>query len=714
MPQKTQVTTDIQGIFDRLSDLAGQAFLIIDGEGLIIHANQAAEAAQGTADKTLIGRGIDELLLKPEMLEYIREHEDQLRQGEVVAGYFIINPRQELKHWITIRIAAVDDPQKSLYGLFYEPPESMSEKELVELNAILKKIDQHLGDGDGYLDKLPGVAKLLVPAVADWCSIHLVEADGSTRRVAFFPEDILSAQSAYDWMENDLPNDEADGLPGAINGRKTILVPEVSPVRRAAAAGVKSYLISPLSTHQHMLGTITLVAAQDERRFTQYSVLLAENIAIHIASHIEKSQMHTESTRVNAELTQEVGEGTAELDGIVAQLKQSDEMIQTLFRVSNKLNATLDVDQILDTLAQEAIQIVNGESGFAGLRTEEGMTVHKYFQQGASIPFEHTWALGEGIPGWVMKYKVPYGTSDAANDPLIRHELPINDGVRSIICTPILDTVGEVIAYFDIRNKQGAEGFTINDQEMLLTLAPVASIAIQNAQAYQQRMLTVNELEVSARQLQDLAASLENAREEERVQVARELHDQLGQSLTAVKFDLAWLSDQLEGKDENLTQKTKDITAQVNTLIKTVKRISTELRPGMLDDLGLAASIEWQAQDFEKRSGVKCALHLPAEEVSLTSDQSLAIFRIFQEAMTNVVRYAQANQVNVTLSRTGDAITLEVQDDGKGITQAEVTGMRSLGLRGMRERAAHLGGTFEIHGIPDRGTVVRVTIPVNK
>ena len=112
------------------------------------------------------------------------------------------------------------------------------------------------------------------------------------------------------------------------------------------------------------------------------------------------------------------------------------------------------MDAILDGLAQEAIQIVNGESGFAGLRTPEGMTVRKYFRHGVAIPFEYTWPLGQGIPGWVLRYKVPYGTSDAAHDPVIQHELAINADVRSIICTPILDFVGEVLGYFDIRNKQ--------------------------------------------------------------------------------------------------------------------------------------------------------------------------------------------------------------------------------------------------------------------
>ncbi len=163
-----------------------------------------------------------------------------------------------------------------------------------------------------------------------------------------------------------------------------------------------------------------------------------------------------------------------------------------------------------------------------------------------------------------------------------------------------------MLGYFDIRNKKDAEGFSISDQEMLMALAPAASIAIQNALAYQQRLSAEVDAQESYERLRALAANLEVVREEERTQIARELHDQLGQALTAMKFDLAWLTDRLVQKDAALAHKAKAVTAQMDTMIKTVRRIATELRPGMLDDLGLAASIEWLARDFEKRTGIVC------------------------------------------------------------------------------------------------------------
>jgi signal transduction histidine kinase len=408
---------------------------------------------------------------------------------------------------------------------------------------------------------------------------------------------------------------------------------------------------------------------------------------------------------------QRVGERTAALGKAVEKLKQSEAMVQTLFRISKKLNATLNVGSLLDDLAQEAIQIVNGESGFAGLNTADGMTVRKYFRQGEAIQFDHTWQAGQDIPGWVLKYKIPYGTSDAANDPVMLHDLPINGGVRSVICTPILDSVGDVLGYFDIRNKKDGPGFTLNDQEMLMALSPAASIAIQNAMAYEQRVQAETELSYSYERLRALAAKLEEVREEERVGIARELHDQLGQALTALKFDLAQLTVRLVEKDATLAREAKAITTQMDAMVKTVRRIATELRPGVLDNLGLAASIEWQAREFQKRMGIPCTVDVPEQQMPLTRAQSTALFRIFQETLTNVARHAQAQHVHVELTAANSELTLRVHDDGRGIQRAEVAGTRSLGLLGMRERAELLGGAFDIRSAPGKGTTVTVSTP---
>lgn len=691
-----------------------QTILVIDWQGGILFVSRDAGRLLGWNTQELRERDITEIVLKPSIMECVNKHLETLKTGESWLDNFLVKRGDGTSVWCDISITLMPDSMRDLFYLTIADPDLINAQQVRDVNQILMKIDMLLGDAKDYEAKLSDLAQLFVPYIADSCGIFLIQSDGTIEPVAIAPEEIAKNQAVYDWLHNDLLNDDMDGLPEVLHTGEAKLVTEVSPMRRVAETGINSYLIVPLVTQRGKIGAVTFIDTSPERHLNRNSLAIAENLAIHLAAFLDKTLLHNESRKLNIELEKRVNERTAELSDAVAQLKQSDEMLQTLFRISNKLNATLDVDLILDELAQEAIKIVGGESGFAGLRTAEGMTVHKYFHEGVAIEFEHTWAIGEGIPGWVMKFKVPYGTSDAANDPLIRHELSINADVRSIICTPILDTVGEVIGYFDIRNKKDAEGFSINDQEMLLTLAPVASIAIQNALTYQQHMANVAELKESARQLQELAANLESAREEERTQIALELHDQLGQALTAMKFDLAWLTEQLGKKDDVLAQKAKDITAQMNTMIKTVRRIATELRPGMLDDLGLVASIEWQAHDFEKRTGINCKVNANFEGMSLRRDQNLALYRIFQEALTNVARYASAKNIEVNLSLAGEVLMLEIHDDGRGIRKEESTGLHSLGLIGMRERAKYLGGTFSIQGEPGHGTSLKVSIPIKQ
>ena len=214
-----------------------------------------------------------------------------------------------------------------------------------------------------------------------------------------------------------------------------------------------------------------------------------------------------------------------------------------------------------------------------------------------------------------------------------------------------------------------------------------------------------------------LTARLQNLREEERTHIAREIHDQLGQMLTGLKMDLAWLKNRLaEGSlgtsPALLVNKTQDMTDLIDTTIQAVRRLATELRPGILDQLGLAAAIEWQAEDFEKRSGIRCSTHSTLEEVHLDPQRATAAFRILQESLTNVVRHSKASMVTVLLSQDAEDLVLEIDDNGQGIQEVELTARHTLGLLGMRERAAMFGGEVQIAGVPGKGTTVTARIPL--
>jgi len=212
-------------------------------------------------------------------------------------------------------------------------------------------------------------------------------------------------------------------------------------------------------------------------------------------------------------------------------------------------------------------------------------------------------------------------------------------------------------------------------------------------------------------QLRALAARLQSIREEERRKVAREIHDELGQALTAIKIDLSSLVCELPADQKQPASRTKSILKLVDETIQSVRRISTQLRPGILDDLGLMAAVEWAVEESEARTGIKFRLDLPRDDIVIDPECATALFRILQETLTNVARHANASQVEVQLAQEDGDLLLEVRDNGKGISKEQLWGGKSLGVLGMRERASMLGGEITIIGIPGKGTTVSVRIP---
>ena len=229
-----------------------------------------------------------------------------------------------------------------------------------------------------------------------------------------------------------------------------------------------------------------------------------------------------------------------------------------------------------------------------------------------------------------------------------------------------------------------------------------------------ERKRTEEELESSREQLRDLARHMESARETERTRIARELHDEMGQVLTALKIDLSWLSKTLSQDQISLREKTTTMSELTDTTISMVKTISAELRPGILDDLGLTAAIEWQAEEFQKRTGIECQLQIEPEDITPDALLSTAIFRILQESLTNVARHAQAPRVKVSLREAAGKLVLKVRDNGRGISKEELANPKSLGLLGMRERLLPWHGEVRIRGIEGKGTTVTASVPLKQ
>lgn len=226
-----------------------------------------------------------------------------------------------------------------------------------------------------------------------------------------------------------------------------------------------------------------------------------------------------------------------------------------------------------------------------------------------------------------------------------------------------------------------------------------------------ERVKAEQELQASFEQIRELTEYVQNIREEERAHIAREIHDELGQQLTVLKMDVSWLNKRVGNINEQVNNKLLSLTEMLDGTVRTVRRISSELRPSLLDDLGLVAAIDWLLKDFEKRSGVSTFFDEPAEDLKLSDSTKIALFRIFQESLTNVARHAQAETVHVALKKENGKIILRISDDGIGFDEQTVGEKRTLGILGMKERTAMLGGTYDVKSEPGNGTLVVVSVP---
>jgi len=240
---------------------------------------------------------------------------------------------------------------------------------------------------------------------------------------------------------------------------------------------------------------------------------------------------------------------------------------------------------------------------------------------------------------------------------------------------------------------------------------PSVERALREAEVRAERRRAEERLRESHEQLRALSVYLQYVREEERIRIAREVHDELGQALTGLKLQLTWLAGRLPRKRSALHVRVKAMGEHIDQTIQTVRRIATELRPGVLDTAGLMAALEWQAHEFEDKTGIRCRVKSSVPETAWDQDLNTAFFRIFQETLTNVIRHAHATRVDVRLDDVGTNLVLEVKDNGRGISEEQIRNTKSIGLLGMRERAALLGGEVRVHGEPGRGTTITVLIP---
>jgi PAS domain S-box-containing protein len=313
-------------------------------------------------------------------------------------------------------------------------------------------------------------------------------------------------------------------------------------------------------------------------------------------------------------------------------------------------------------------------------------------------------------------------------------EFPIEDTFSGVVVQtgkPLIVTRASEHSEYKsvISDKIGAQtfvGFPMMAGEKIvgsLGLAHPESIEITNRMArwieslanyvaaLTERKRAEEDLRFSHEQLRELSTHLRIAVEEERKTIAREIHDELGQDLSLLRLELGLIEGRLRKDQRDLRKGAKSMAKLIVSAIDTVRRVSSDLRPTLLDSLGLGAAVEWQTKEFQKRTKIACAVMIEPPDIKLDQDRSIALFRILQEALTNIARHSKATTVEVQLKALEKNIVLTVQDNGIGIAPDRIVDLKSFGLIGIRERVHQLGGVVTIHGARGKGTLVSVTVP---
>ncbi len=275
----------------------------------------------------------------------------------------------------------------------------------------------------------------------------------------------------------------------------------------------------------------------------------------------------------------------------------------------------------------------------------------------------------------------------------------------------ILNNPGKpILVSFRKLNRQGKYIWVEGVMTNMLHNDSVQGI-VSNFRDISKRVDAENELNEVNQELHHLSNHLQHIREEERMQISRDIHDELGQQLTGLKMDASWLSKKINSPDEKVRNKLDDMIKLIDEAVRSVRRISSDLRPSMLDDLGLVAALEWHSLETEKRFGIPVHFSAECNEPGLSVEKSTGIFRIYQEAMNNIIKHAQAGSINSSLKKQNNRLILEIRDDGVGIRNEEIRTKKTFGLLGIRERVFILGGKYNLESEPGKGTWLQIDVP---
>jgi PAS domain S-box-containing protein len=404
------------------------------------------------------------------------------------------------------------------------------------------------------------------------------------------------------------------------------------------------------------------------------------------------------------------------------ELKKVNRALKTISVCNEALVHAVEESAFLQKICDLLIEEGGYRMAWIGYAEQQGDNrvlplVHAGHEDGYLSTVNITWKdveRGRGPTGTAVRTCSVCVQNDISTNPDFApwREEALKRGYSSTIAFPL-------IAYeqsFGVLTIYAPERDVFIDEEirLLKELADDVAFGILTIRMREERYKAQEELRTSHEHLHHLAAHMQSVREEERASIAREVHDELGQILTALKFNWVRIAAKLKDIDEPLHKAVSGDVELIDKTISTVKKICTELRPGILDHLGLGPAIEWQVHEFQQRSGIECELVLSSEEVTDDKNLGIALFRILQEALTNILRHSKATKVKAVLAEQDNSIVFEISDNGIGITEKDLSKSNSFGLVGMRERVYPWKGDVQITGDRIKGTNIKISIPKDK
>lgn len=383
--------------------------------------------------------------------------------------------------------------------------------------------------------------------------------------------------------------------------------------------------------------------------------------------------------------------------------------LAALTDVASTVSRSLDLDITLNRALDKVMALAHADVGGILLYHERSRTLSYRVYRGLSEEFIRRIGrinLGEGIAGKAAELRTPIISDDISRDPRITRPLPGIEAFKAFMSIPLVAR-GRLLGVMNISTRN-ARGFPPEAVSLVSSISDQVAVAIENAQLYEA-------LKRKEKARGDLLRKLISIQEEERKRIARGLHDEISQSLTGLAFNLEAVLAALPPETHETRERLEEIKSLSLRMLEEIHRVIYQLRPSLLDDLGLVAAVQWLADNYLEEAGIRVIFQTAGEERTLAPEAQIALFRIAQEAITNIVRHSGAESVRISVEFKKRSAAIHIEDDGKGFNVEEIMASREtdrgLGLLGMKERAELLEGRLTVDSSPGRGTRIDVEIP---